>query len=105
MHKNNKHSEQCIQFTVTILIIIKKPRKSLGWYVAVLSLTVLAQRRSDSHLPYASMNIPKTKKLFAKVSSVKFGGVASFGSAKVSNQQKFSPQKSYFLPIHESFLP
>ena len=58
-----------------------------------------------SHLPYALMNIPKTKKPFAKVFSIKFGAVASFGSAKVSNPQKFSLQKSYFSPIHESFLP
>ena len=34
--------------------------------------------------------------LFAKVFSVKFGGVASFGAAKASNPQKFSPQKLYF---------
>ena len=34
--------------------------------------------------------------LFAEVLSVKFGGVASFGAAKVSNLQKFSPWKSYF---------
>ena len=38
--------------------------------------------------------------LFVKVSSVKFGGVASYGAAKAS-----SPRKSYFSPIHETFLP
>ena len=43
--------------------------------------------------------------LFAKVFSTKFGGMASFGAAKVSSPQKFSLQKSYFSPIHESFLP
>jgi len=42
--------------------------------------------------------------LFVKVFSVKFEGVASFGAAKASNPQKFSLQKSYFSPIHESFL-
>ena len=41
----------------------------------------------------------------AKVLSVKFGGVASFGTAKVSNPQKFSPQKLYLSTICESFLP
>ena len=39
--------------------------------------------------------------LIAKVFSTKFGG----GAAQVSNLQKFSPQKSYISPIHESFLP
>ena len=43
--------------------------------------------------------------LFANVFSAKFGGVVSFGAAKVSNPRKFSPQKSYFSPIRESFLP
>ena len=42
--------------------------------------------------------------LFAKVFSTKFGGMASFGAAKVSNPQKFSLRKSYFSPIHESFF-
>ena len=40
--------------------------------------------------------------LFAKVFSVKFGGVVSFGTAQASNPQKFSPRKS---PSYESFLP
>ena len=40
--------------------------------------------------------------LFAKVSSVKCGGVASFGTAQASNPRKFSLRKS---PIYESFLP
>ena len=31
-------------------------------------------------------------------------GVASFGAAKASNSRKFSPRKTYFSPIHESFL-
>ena len=31
--------------------------------------------------------------MFAKVFSMKFGGVASFGAAQVSNLQKFSPSK------------
>ena len=35
----------------------------------------------------------------------KIWGVASFRTAKVSNLRKFSPQKSYFSTIHESFLP
>ena len=43
--------------------------------------------------------------LFAKLFSAKFGGMASVGAAKGSNPQKFSPRKSYFSPIHESFLP
>ena len=43
--------------------------------------------------------------LIAKVFSAKFGSVASFGTAKANNQRKFSPQKSYFSPVHESFLP
>ena len=34
--------------------------------------------------------------LFAKVFSVKFGGVASFGTVKASNLRKFSLRKSYF---------
>ena len=33
------------------------------------------------------------------------GGVASFGAAKASNPRKFSPLKSYFSTISESFLP
>ena len=36
--------------------------------------------------------------------SAKFGGVPSFGMAKASNPRKFSPCKSYFSPIHKSFL-
>ena len=43
--------------------------------------------------------------LFANVFSVKCGGMASFGAAKASNPQKFSPQTLYFSPIRESFLP
>ena len=50
--------------------------------------------------------------LFAKVSSVKFWGMASFGGiiggtlvASASTPQKFSPQKPYFPPICKSFLP
>ena len=43
--------------------------------------------------------------LFVKVFSVKFGGEASIGAAQASNLRTFSPQKSYFSPIHESFLP
>ena len=42
---------------------------------------------------------------FVKVFSAKFGGVASFGAAKVSNLRKFSPRKLYFSPILKSFLP
>ena len=41
---------------------------------------------------------------FAKVFSAKFGGVASFGAAKASNPWKFSLQKLYFSPIHQSLL-
>ena len=36
--------------------------------------------------------------LFVKVFSVKFGGVTFLA-------EQFSPQKLYFLPIHENFLP
>ena len=43
--------------------------------------------------------------LFANVFSAKFGGMVSFGAAKVSNLQKFFLRKSYFSPIRESFLP
>ena len=32
-------------------------------------------------------------------------GMVSFGTAKVSNPRKFSPRKSCFTPICESFLP
>ena len=39
--------------------------------------------------------------LFAKDFSVKFGGVASFGTPQMSNLWKFSPRKSYFSPIRE----
>ena len=42
---------------------------------------------------------------FAKVFFAKFGGVVSFGKAEVSNLRRFSPWKSYFSPIRESFLP
>ena len=31
--------------------------------------------------------------------------MAFFGAAKASNLRKFSPRKSYFSPIHGSFLP
>ena len=41
--------------------------------------------------------------LFAKVFPAKFGGVAPFGTAKVSNSRTFSPRKLYFPPIHNSF--
>ena len=41
--------------------------------------------------------------LFAEVFSVKFGGVASFDVAKVSNRQKLSPRKLDFSPIRKSF--
>ena len=43
--------------------------------------------------------------LFTKVFSTKFGGMASFGTAKASNPRKFSLWKLYFSPIRESFLP
>ena len=32
-------------------------------------------------------------------------GMVSFGAAKASNPWKFSLWKTYFSPIHESFLP
>ena len=32
-------------------------------------------------------------------------GVALFGTAKATNPRKFSPRKTYFSPIRESFLP
>ena len=35
----------------------------------------------------------------------KIWGMAFFGAAKASNLRKFSPRKSYFSPIHGSFLP
>ena len=41
--------------------------------------------------------------LFAKVFSAKIRGIVSFGAAKVSNPRKFSLEKLYFSPIHESF--
>ena len=41
--------------------------------------------------------------LFAKVFSVKFGGVASFGTAQASDQRRFSLRKLYFSPIHKVF--
>ena len=64
------------------------------------------------HLPY-SRKLSREKTfvnfavlwLFAKVFSVKFLGMVSFGAAKVRNLQKFSPRKPYFSPIHESYLP
>ena len=40
-----------------------------------------------------------------KFSLQKFGDVTLFGAAKTSNPQKFSPRKSYFSPICNSFLP
>ena len=43
--------------------------------------------------------------LFAKLFFAKFGDVTFFGAEKTSNPQKFSPQKSYFSPICNSFLP
>ena len=43
--------------------------------------------------------------LFIKFSPWNLGGVGSFSTAQASNLWKFSPQKSYFLPICESFLP
>ena len=58
-------------------------------------------------LPYSGKL--SRKKTFANFASylqkLKFGGMAFFGTAKVSNHRKFSPRKSYFLPIRESFLP
>ena len=42
--------------------------------------------------------------LFAKVFSAKFGGMASFGTVKVSNPWKFSPRKSYSSPIRKNFF-
>ena len=39
--------------------------------------------------------------LFAKVFSAKFGGVASFGTAKASNLRKFSPSKvSHYTVVY-----
>ena len=43
--------------------------------------------------------------VFVKVFSAKFVGMASVGVTKRSNPQKFSPRKSYFSPICQSFLP
>ena len=43
--------------------------------------------------------------LFTKVFFAKFGAVASFGVAKVSNPRRFSPRKLYFSLTRESFLP
>ena len=43
--------------------------------------------------------------LFAKVFSVKFGGVTFFGVAKASNPQKFSPSMvSCYTVMHEGVL-
>ena len=41
--------------------------------------------------------------LFAKVFSAKFGGVASFGTAKVNNPQKFSWQNRIFHQFTKVF--
>ena len=35
----------------------------------------------------------------------KIWGCGTFGAEKASNSQKFSPRKSYILPIRERFLP
>ena len=43
--------------------------------------------------------------LFVKVFSVEFGGVVSFGTAKGSNPQKFSPQKIVFFTNSRKFSP
>lgn len=40
---------------------------------------------------------------FCKSFPCKIWGVAPFGMAKVSNSRTFSPRKSYFPPIHNSF--
>ena len=42
--------------------------------------------------------------LFVKLSSAKFGSMKSIGMVKVSNPRKFSPRKSYFSLVCESFL-
>ena len=41
--------------------------------------------------------------LFAKVFPAKFQGMVSFDTAKRSDPRKFSPRKSFFLPIREVF--
>ena len=43
--------------------------------------------------------------LFAKVFSMKFGGVASFGRHQRAIYESFLRKKSYFPPIRERFLP
>ena len=54
-----------------------------------------------------NVRVPERESLgmLQKVFFMKFGGVVSFGTAKASNLQKFSPWKSYFSPISETFLP
>ena len=46
----------------------------------------------------------KALSLFTKVFSVKFGGVVSFGDTSKQSTKVF-PQKCYFPPFHESYLP
>ena len=64
----------------------------------------LLQKREQEYILY-SRKLSREKTftnftalwLFAKVFTIKFGAIASFGTAKASNMQKFSPRKSYFL--------
>ena len=92
----------------------------LGWWRTVLVSVISAYKRGHvitsspklSQLPYSGKLLrEKTFAIFAvlwlfvKVFSTKFGGVVSFGTAKASNPRKFSPRKSHFSPISETFLP
>ena len=43
--------------------------------------------------------------LFAKIFSTKLGAWCILAATTASNLRKFSPRKSYFSPIRESFLP
>ena len=70
----------------------------------VLSLDVLLESVSFSKRENFLANFVVLW-LFMKVFSMKFGSVVFFGTAKTSNPEKFSSQKSYFSPTHECFLP
>ena len=87
-----------LRYTSTSLILRPLP---IAWEWAYASLLLYSGKlfREKTFVNFAVLW------LFVKVFSAKFWGVASFGAAKVSNLQKFSPRKLYFSPLHESFLP
>ena len=94
---------------VVIMLLLFQITKSL-WIQVDLTLNQRGYSQTDL-IPYSEkLSREKTFAnfavlwLFTKVFRAKFGGAPSFGAAKVSNQQKFSPWKSYFSLIRESFL-